>query len=260
MVSNPARRIALVTGSSGIAAATVRRLASAGWALCVVGIEADQVRELTTELTDQGHSAVGSVADLRSTEECDAAFAVCHERLGAPNAVVAVAGGSGRRFGDGAIAEMSAAAWNDTFALNALPVMTTARAAVNAMRQTGGSIVIVSSVLALSPAPPRFETHAYAAAKGAALSLVTTMAASYASAGIRVNAVLPGATDTPMSARAAIDDEIQSFLTRKQPLSKGMVSADDVAAAIAFLVSDDAGAITGQVIAVDGGWSVTQAT
>ena len=260
MMDSLTGRVALVTGASGIAAATARRLVSAGAAVAVVGIDADQVRLLAKDLNAlRGGRAIGLECDLRSVDETDRAFAACSEALGPPHVVVAVAGGSGRQFGDGPIEEMSAAAWRETFELNATPVMTTARAAVGAMKGRGGSLVIVSSVLATSPAPPRFETHAYAAAKGAALSLVTTLAASYAAESIRVNAVLPAATATPMAARAAADPEIEAFLRAKQPLAGGMIDADDVAALIAFLASDDARAITGQLIAVDGGWSVTQA-
>ena len=253
-------KVALVTGSSGIAAATARRLGAQGAAVCVVGIKAAEVAGLAAALTAAGTSAIGQVADLSSIEEAEAAFAACVTQLGTPDIVVAVAGGSGRRFGDGAIDQMSADAWTKTLELNATPVMTTARAGVNAMKEHGGSIVVVASVLAVSPAPPRFETHAYAAAKGAALSLVTSMAASYAPAGIRVNAVLPAVTDTPMAARAAEDAEIMAYLDKKQPLTGGLISADDVAALIVFLASDDARAITGQMIAVDAGWSVSQVT
>ncbi|MCP3972986.1 MAG: SDR family oxidoreductase [bacterium] len=249
--------VALITGSSGIAAATARRMSERDTSVCVVGIDPGEVAALVGEL---GEAALGHVADLRSIEETDAAFAACTERFGSPDVVVAVAGGSGRRFGDGAIDTMTDEAWQDTLSLNATPVMTTTRAAVSAMKTRGGSIIIVSSVLASSPAPPRFETHAYAAAKGAALALVTSLAASYAGHGIRVNAVLPAATNTPMAARAADDSEIQDYLARKQPLTGGMIEADDVAALITFLASDDARAITGQLIAVDGGWSVSQAT
>jgi len=253
-------KTALVTGSSGIAAATARRLAERGAAVCVVGIDVDEVAALTAELTITGASVLGHVTDLRSLEETDAAFAACTDRFGRPDIVVAVAGGSGRRFGDGPIDTMIEEAWQETLDLNATPVMTTTRAAVTAMKGRGGSIVVVSSVLAISPAPPLFETHAYAAAKGAALTLVKSLAASYAPHGVRINAVLPAVTNTPMAARAADDPEIQDYLARKQPLTGGMIEADDVAALIAFLASDDARAITGQLIAVDGGWSVSQAT
>ena len=254
-----AGKVALVTGSSGIGAAVALRLAEAGAAVCVVGIDGAEVSDLAGRLVAAEHQAVGVEADLRSTDQADEAFVACQQHLGTPNIVVAVAGGSGRQFGDGAIHELSLEAWRATFELNATPVMSTARAAVRAMAGPGGSLIVISSVLATSPAPPRFETHSYAAAKGAALALVTSLAASYAPNGVRVNAVLPGATDTPMAARAAGNEEIMSYIERKQPLTRGMVSAADVAEVVLFLAGDGSRAVTGQAIAVDGGWTVTQA-
>lgn len=228
--------------------------------MAVAGIDAGQVGDLEKDLNAvRDGSAIGLECDLRSLRQTDAAFAACERDLGPLDIVVAIAGGSGRPFGDGPIDKMTAEAWDETFGLNATPVMTTARAAIRAMAHRGGSLVVVSSVLAVAPAPPRFETHAYAAAKGAALALVKALAASYASQKIRVNAVMPAVTDTPMAARAAGDADIRAYLRAKQPLTDGIIATADVAALIAFLASDGARAITGQLIAVDGGWSVTQA-
>jgi NAD(P)-dependent dehydrogenase (short-subunit alcohol dehydrogenase family) len=123
----------------------------------------------------------------------------------------------------------------------------------------GGSIVLVTSVLATSPVPDMFATHAYAAIKGAEIALTTSMASYYAPMHIRVNAIAPGLVDTPMARRAATDPDIVSFTGRKQPLVGGLLDAGDIASAGLFLLSDEARAITGQTIAVDGGWSVTGA-
>jgi NAD(P)-dependent dehydrogenase (short-subunit alcohol dehydrogenase family) len=113
-------------------------------------------------------------------------------------------------------------------------------------------------VLASSPSPPHFATHAYAAAKSAIAGLTTTLAACYAPDGIRVNAVAPGLVRTPMAARAAGDPVISDHARRKQPLAGGLLSAEQVARALCFLAVD-ADVVTGQVLDVDGGWSVTQA-
>ena len=122
-----------------------------------------------------------------------------------------------------------------------------------------GSIAIVSSVLAFSPSPEMFATHAYAAIKGAEISLATSMAAYYAPHGIRVNVVAPGLVDTPMAARAAGDPVIVAFAKRKQPLADGLLMPEDLAPLATFLMADESRAVTGQTIAVDGGWSVTDA-
>jgi len=144
--------------------------------------------------------------------------------------------------------------------MNGHPAFLAAREAVRAMLRDnkGGSIVLVTSVLATSPAPDLFATHAYAAIKGAEISLVASMASYYASRGIRVNAIAPGLVDTPMAQRAANDPKILAYAARKQPLVGGLLDATDIAAAGLFLLSDEARGITGETIAVDGGWSVTE--
>jgi NAD(P)-dependent dehydrogenase (short-subunit alcohol dehydrogenase family) len=83
------------------------------------------------------------------------------------------------------------------------------------------------------------------------------MAATYAPLGIRVNAVAPSVTDTPMARRAATDPVIVEFARHKQPLAGGLLDPDDVALAATYLLSDEARAVTGQLLAIDGGWSVT---
>ena len=114
------------------------------------------------------------------------------------------------------------------------------------------------SVLAAHPVPSHFATHAYAAVKGAEISLTTAMASYYASDGIRANAIAPGLIRTPMAERAAEDPVIVDYAARKQPLAGGLIEAHDVAEAAAFLLSDRSRQITGQVLAVDGGWSVVE--
>ena len=145
-----------------------------------------------------------------------------------------MAGGSGRRFGDGPIHELTAEGWDRTLELNLRSQALVSRAVVRRMldqvpldRGARGAIVLVSSVLATHPEPELFATHAYAAAKGAIVSLALAMAAAYARDGIRVNVLAPGLTDTPMAARAAADPATVAFAGRKQPLTGGFVDADE---------------------------------
>jgi NAD(P)-dependent dehydrogenase (short-subunit alcohol dehydrogenase family) len=119
-----------------------------------------------------------------------------------------------------------------------------------------GSILNMASVLAASPEPRHFDTHAYAASKGATLAMTRAMAASYAPHKIRVNAIAPGLVCTPMSRRAQDDAEIMTYIRHKQPLAEGLIPADDIARASVFLLSDDARMITGETLTVDAGWSV----
>jgi NAD(P)-dependent dehydrogenase (short-subunit alcohol dehydrogenase family) len=111
-------------------------------------------------------------------------------------------------------------------------------------------------VAATNPAPEFFATHAYAAAKGATNALMTTMAATYARDRIRVNVVAPSLTDTPMAARASRDGAIRAYARRKQPLATEMMDPDEVAHAAVYFLSDESRVVTGQLLKIDGGWSV----
>ena len=121
---------------------------------------------------------------------------------------------------------------------------------------TRGSILLMGSVTATDPVPEFFATHAYAAAKGATIALMTTMAATYARDRIRVNVVAPSLTDTPMAARASGDSRIRAFARRKQPLAGEMMDPVEVAHAAVYFLSDESRVVTGQLLKIDGGWSV----
>ena len=261
------RRTVLITGSTGIGAATAEQLAAAGDAVFVVSRTPDHAAGLAERIRHSGGTADAFEADLTVEDEAEAAVAACILRMGRIDGLLSVAGGSGRRYGDGPLHELTAEGWDRTIELNLRSQALVCRAVVRHMRSHAaidgsterGAIVLVSSVLASHPVPELFGTHAYAAAKGAIVALASVMAATYASDGIRVNVVAPGLTATPMAARAAADPASIAFARRKQPLSGGLVDAADVARAAAFLLGPSSRAITGQVLAVDGGWSVVSA-
>jgi NAD(P)-dependent dehydrogenase (short-subunit alcohol dehydrogenase family) len=182
------------------------------------------------------------------------------ERFGRVDGVFHVAGGSGRRFGDGPLDQVTDDGWRQTIDLNLSTVFHSTRAAVQYFLRAGhgGSIVNMASVLAFSPSPGHFATHAYAAAKAGVIGLTTSSAAFYAPRDIRFNVVAPALVDTPMAARAVADPTITAYIAHKQPLDGGRAGRpDDVDGAVVYLLSRESRCVTGQVLAVDGGWCVS---
>jgi NAD(P)-dependent dehydrogenase (short-subunit alcohol dehydrogenase family) len=255
-----AERVILVTGSTGIGAATARRAADEGAAVFVVSRTAEHARDLAERLPDAGWAA----ADLTDESAVERVIHEARQRFGRIDGLVSVAGGSGRRFGDGPVHTLTGPAWEATAALNLRTQVLVCAAVVRQMLEqtrtdagTRGSILLIGSVTASDPVPDVFGTHAYAAAKGALTALMTSMASTYARDGIRVNLVAPSLTATPMAARAAGDASILAFAGRKQPLAGPLLDPDEVARAALFFLSDESRAVTGQLLKVDGGWSVT---
>lgn len=256
-------RVILITGSTGIAAASARRLAGEGASLFIVSRTAEHARSLAEALETNGARAGWAAADLADEAEADGAIGAAVERFGRIDGLFAIAGGSGRRYGDGPIHELTAEGWDRTIALNLRSQALTCRAVIRQMlgqasndSGTRGSILLMGSVTATDPVPEFFATHAYAAAKGATIALMTSMAATYAVDRIRVNALAPSLTDTPMATRAAGDARIRAYAARKQPLAGEMMDPDEVAHAAVYFLSDESRAVTGQLLKVDGGWSV----
>jgi NAD(P)-dependent dehydrogenase (short-subunit alcohol dehydrogenase family) len=256
-------RVCLVTGSTGIAAASARRLAGEGAGIFIVSRTADHARALADEIVLAAGTAGWAAADLTDETATDRAVTACVERFGRIDGLFSVAGGSGRRFGDGPLHDVTREAWDRTLELNLTSQAVVCRSVIARMRTqepnasgTRGSVLLMGSVTSTDPAPEFFATHAYAAAKGALTALMTTMAAAYLPDRIRVNVVAPGLTETPMAARAAADPAIRAYAARKQPLAGELMAPDEIAHAAVYFLSDEARAVTGQVLKVDGGWSI----
>ncbi|HEX7345960.1 MAG TPA: SDR family oxidoreductase [Candidatus Limnocylindrales bacterium] len=259
MTGRLAGRAVLITGSTGIAAATAERAAAEGASVFAISRNAEHARALAERLPDAGWATAELTDEAAVGRAIDAAIG----RFGRIDALFSAAGGSGRRFGDGPIHSMTGEAWDATLALNLRTHALVCARVVREMRDqpvgedgTRGSILLLGSILATSPVPEYFATHAYAAAKAGLAGLMTAMAATYLADRIRVNLLVPSLTDTPMAARAAGDPAIREFTARKQPLAGALLDPAEVANAAVFFLSSESSAVTGQSLAVDGGWSI----
>jgi NAD(P)-dependent dehydrogenase (short-subunit alcohol dehydrogenase family) len=185
----------------------------------------------------------------------------CLRQYGGFDGLYHVAGGSGRKWGDGPLHELTLEGWESTLELNLTSMMLSNQAAVRQFLKqgTGGSVLNMGSVLGFSPSPRYFSTHAYSTAKAAVEGFTKSIASYYAKDNIRVNAITPGLVDTPMAKRAASDETIRSFIETKQPLDGGRTGRpDDLNGLALYFMSDMSSFTTGQIVAVDGGWTLSE--
>ena len=252
------RTIVIIGGTSGIGLSASAAVLAAGGNLVAIGRDDDHLVEARKRLGDR---AIVHFGDAANSDTAVTAIDTAISRFGAFDGLYHVAGGSARKAGDGPLHELTDAGIDAALDLNLKSLIYSNRAAVRAFldRKTGGSIVNVSSVLAGSPSKFYFATAGYAAAKAAVIGLTKSSAAYYAGDNIRINVVAPGLVETPMAQRAAGDESIMRFIRTKQPLDGGRIGKpSDLDGLVVYLLSDASRFVTGQVIAVDGGWSVTE--
>lgn len=249
--------VAVIGGTGGLGLSAAHAIIAAGGRVVAVGRDPQRAKRAEQELGESAHVLQGDVCDPATSDRVVAAAVAKFGRL---DALYHVAGGSGRKMGDGPIHEATDEGISFTLQLNLASVMYSNRAAIGHFIQNrqAGAVLNMTSVLGYAPSPEHFSTHVYAAAKAGIVGLTRSAASRYAPDNIRVNAIAPGLVETPMARRAAEDEQIQSFIKTKQPLAGGRIGLPtDYDAAVVFLLSDQSRFVTGQVLAVDGGWSVS---
>jgi len=270
-----AGKVALVTGAArrrGIGRATALRLAAEGADVACLDIArpysdfpdygvaaADELDEVVHEIEARGRRALALRADVSSSEEVTAAVARAHEVLGTIDLVCNVAGGAGLGMGMGPLLQIEEREWDRVIDVNLKGTWLVSRTCAERMLAAGrpGRIVNVSSQAGKRGFP---LLGAYCAAKAGVVLLTQVMAQELGPAGITVNAVCPGTVDTDLLNKdgqfelmvGALEGSLERWIGREIPLGR-LQTADDVAAAIAFLCSDDAGYITGEALNVSGG-------
>lgn len=252
------KNIVIIGGTTGIGLSAAKAFVANGANIVVVGRNKDSVAEAKKIL---GKNAEVISADATNADTTTNAITLCIKRFGNFDGLYHVAGGSGRKMGDGPLHELTLDGWNKTLELNLTSLMLSNQAAVKKFLEfnKSGTILNMSSVLGYSPSPQYFSTHAYAAAKAAVFGFTKSIAAYYAKDNIRVNVIAPAVVETPMAQRAANNETIMAFIKTKQPLGGGRISLpEDLDGLAIYFMSEQSKFTTGQVIAVDGGWSISE--
>ena len=252
------KNIVIIGGTSGIGLSAAKAFISEGAQVVVAGRDEEKLRQAEQVMGEQGAALK---ADATLPDTASKAIHLCLETFGSFDGLYHVAGGSGRKMGDGPLHELTLEGWNKTLELNLTSLMLSNQAAIKQflLQKSKGSILNMSSVLGYSPSPRYFATHAYAAAKSAVIGFSKSLAAYYAGKNIRVNVITPALVDTPMAQRAVMDDSIQSFLRTKQPLDGGRAGKpEDLDAIAIYFMSEGSAFTTGQVVSVDGGWHISE--
>jgi NAD(P)-dependent dehydrogenase (short-subunit alcohol dehydrogenase family) len=240
-------KVALLTGAaSGIGRATALRLAREGAAIHGVDLDESSLAETAAQVQAAGGKMTASRRDLSRRDACfgavDDALAA-HGRLDVLGNIAGVS-----RFH--LFEELPEADWNLMVAVNLSAVLWSCQAALPHLVETKGAIVNAASVAGLIG---QAYTVAYCATKGGVVQLTRALAMEYVERGVRVNAVAPGGVNTPMNAKMQFPQGMDWKLVKPYMGKRGMAEPEEIAAAIAYLASDEARFVHGAVLSIDGG-------
>ncbi len=252
-------KTALITGAgSGIGRATAVRFAAEGARVAVTDLNGAHAEAVAGEIREQGGESIARVLDVRLEADWSAAIAQVLERWGGLDVLVASAGVSFAK----PVAETSLEEWRSVHAINLDGAFLGTKHAVRTMkaRARGGSIVLVSSASGLKASA---GASAYCSSKAAVCQLARAVALECAGDRIRVNTVVPGGVVTPLWEQMAFFDELKrergeagawEALAAGTPFRR-FASAEEIAAGILFLASDEASYVTGTDLVIDGGYT-----
>jgi 2-keto-3-deoxy-L-fuconate dehydrogenase len=252
MAGKLAGKVAVITGGgSGIGRASAILFAEEGASLALVDWDADALIQTEADLVDRGAEVLSLAGDVADEETVEKHSAAARERFGQVDILLACAG-----FSTGtSVPDTSLADWSAVIRTNLTGSFLWSRAALRSMREAqSGSIILVGSQLAIAGGR---SNAAYLASKGAIVTLVQTMAVDHAEENIRVNALIPGAIDTPLLAKAfarsAAPEAARTRSISRHPLGR-LGRPEEVARGALFLASDESSFTTGSCLRVDGGW------
>ena len=247
-------KVAIVTGaSSGIGRATAKLFAKEG-AKVVVGARREaELASLVREIAAEGGEALAVAGDVQSESYAKDLVAAAVKKFGRLDIAFNNAGTIGP---SGPTTEIAEKDWTSALAVNLTSAFLGAKHQIPAMlKQGGGSIIFTSTFVGYTVAFPGIA--AYAASKAGLIGLTQALAAEYGPQGVRVNAVLPGAVDTPMYHEVNSTPEQQAWLTNLHAL-KRVGKPEEIARSVLYLASDDSAFVTGTASLIDGGLSITR--
>jgi 2-hydroxycyclohexanecarboxyl-CoA dehydrogenase len=244
------KRVAFVSGAArGIGRGIAEKLAADGRAVAIGDLLGEEARETALAIEKNGGSAIAVTLDVTSTDSVAAAVAETTERLGAIDVLVNNAGWDELH----PFLETNEPFWDRVIDVNFKGVLRLTKAVLPGMvEREWGRIVSISSDAGRVGSSGE---SVYAGAKGAIIAFMKTIAREVARNGVTANAVCPGPTDTAMLQQVMSGeggDKVRDAMTRAVPM-KRLGTPEDIAAAVAFLASEDAGYITGQALSVSGG-------
>jgi NAD(P)-dependent dehydrogenase (short-subunit alcohol dehydrogenase family) len=247
-------KTAIVTGaSSGIGREAAKLFARQGANVVVVARRAAQLHELVDEIASSGGTAValpGDVTDDRCAKET-VELAVRH--FGGLDIAFNNAGSMGAL---GSVTDITLEGWESTLKTNLTSAYLAAKHQIPAMlTRKKGSVIFTSSFVGYSVGLPGMA--AYAASKAGLIGLTRTLAAEYGSSGVRVNALLPGGTDTEMGREATNTPEARAFVESIHAM-KRLATPEEIAQSALYLASDASSFTTGTTLFVDGGVTITR--
>ena len=247
-------KVAVIAGGAGgIGEATTRVLAAAGAAVVVIDNEREHAEGVSRSVASSGGTALPLVADLRDEAACSDAIDRARAEQGAIDILANVAGGMHAHAEWRPLRQWTNEAWDAIVHLNLGYVFWMCRAAIPVMEAGGGGAIVNVTSIAGSFGSP--NQSAYGAAKAGLIQLTKTLALECGPSGIRVNAVSPGVTLTP-AAMETMPEQARTTLSRVTPMQR-LGRPEDIARAVLFFASPMAEHVTGQMLPVDGGVSVT---
>ncbi len=247
-------KVALVTGaSSGIGYATAKLFASEGAKVVVAARRQRELDALVAEITQAGGQAIALAGDVQDEAYAQAVVELAIDRFGGLDVAFNNAGGIGAM---GATPDVSLSEWEDTINTNLTSAFLGAKYQIPAMLdRRGGSLIFTSTFVGYTVGLPSMA--AYAASKAGLIGLTQALACEFGAQGVRVNALLPGGTDTPMGRAFANTPETLAFVQGLHAL-KRMALPDEIARSALYLASDASSFTTGSALLADGGVSINR--